>query len=660
MDMSLKPRRILLGFPPIDDLSSEGYFKVIKLVLLEWNLSFQDINIFISDGASNMQLLGRLMKAENPHIIWLWCTAHKLQLCLKEAFSENKEIEAFIDRIMNVTKIIRRTRKLSKYFHDIQERSDLTALNLKYKIITRWRVLYEALERVYMRFHAVKETFDQYASLKPKDKAVIEELEFVRQPGSDYDDTSDTLGRYHLSSAPNNVASISEYDEVKLGNILEVLAPYYDATVQLQKDVGDWPFQLSGAVSIMQKCVYLLELTHNKFNSGDQAAVSNRKEEIKFCKSMMKQAKILLIHLYSNPLVMDCILLDSRFSNPMEPNPAANRLVRRQLIDCTFSDDGVPFIRSFREMSLKDVPSPYTVEIPLSIAKKRPKRRKTAAASSKKKGRRVINDDDDEEEEVKAPIIEVPAATVDEDGDLSEEDEGNVYLVDEVKEISDDQQETDPWGALIVTATPPIRINETLENVNDLSQGSKSGNEASDRLIGSPAKPTQQEEKECELINFDLTLMKTRDIIVPRLAFHNDDDDNDDNVMKIDHKTFQEMRRISTDDFTVNQKKIKKGTGSIERRLKEFQFVLYRLAQSNNASPIEYWKENLSGCPYSLGYIVALAAIPCTTCLNERIFAIAGNILKPNRFSLLPTHFEMQIMINVNLSVFECTQKDEE
>ena len=77
VDASMKARHAVIGFPVmLGAASSDAMLAVIIACLASWGLTLEDINLFVSDGASVMSCLADKMKKINKRMSWIWCMAH--------------------------------------------------------------------------------------------------------------------------------------------------------------------------------------------------------------------------------------------------------------------------------------------------------------------------------------------------------------------------------------------------------------------------------------------------------------------------------------------------------------------------------------------------------------------------------------------------------
>ena len=148
IDKYLKPRSVVLGFKRI-----KGRCTAVKLLakiestLGEFGLNLSHVVAFVSDGENKMKKLVEFMKEKSPGVSWIWCLAHRLQLCYQRVIDDakHKDVENFIRRIHRVVQLLRRKRALAEDVSEALEKEGVNVLSLKYRNITRWTSTYDML-----------------------------------------------------------------------------------------------------------------------------------------------------------------------------------------------------------------------------------------------------------------------------------------------------------------------------------------------------------------------------------------------------------------------------------------------------------------------------------------------------------------------------------
>ena len=71
--LSFEARSDLLGFPRAENQESRAMLEAIRATLAKYDITFQNINFFVSDGTNANKSLATMMKGENPDLDWFWC-----------------------------------------------------------------------------------------------------------------------------------------------------------------------------------------------------------------------------------------------------------------------------------------------------------------------------------------------------------------------------------------------------------------------------------------------------------------------------------------------------------------------------------------------------------------------------------------------------------
>ena len=309
-------REFLLGFRICEGpATSIALLNMVENVLREYNLTFLDFNLFVSDGESKMKKLASLMHTKNPNLSWIWCVAHRVQLALNKALKDNPSISEFMDRMFAVILKIRRTKQGRSDLLNFQVKHKTTKLTLKYKNLTRWTSRFDALERLLSLFESALHTFRGLNGAFVNDTTEYENLDSNEEGFS----SNRNLIRAHLDVN----------DEVRLKNIVTVLEPTKAVTKELQTSVVNGAFQLSFATSALQKTTKALRSIIRRFNEGTTIDVAARQLEISFARSFEQYLSIIHSQMMNHPLVIDSFALDIRLPLISDVPACANRLASR-------------------------------------------------------------------------------------------------------------------------------------------------------------------------------------------------------------------------------------------------------------------------------------------------------------------------------------------
>lgn len=93
---------------------------------------------------------------ENPHSYYIWCFAHRLNLCLEKATKVPK-IKIVINMCKNLLNFLRENNSRKKVFNEIKEEKDTTSNNSSYRTLkrfcdTRWSCNFEMINSIYLNY----------------------------------------------------------------------------------------------------------------------------------------------------------------------------------------------------------------------------------------------------------------------------------------------------------------------------------------------------------------------------------------------------------------------------------------------------------------------------------------------------------------------------
>ena len=610
LDLTLVPRQILIGFPFVADGCSTAvsYLDIISQVLDEWGLSFRDFNLFVSDGANVMKKLARLMQEINPHLCWLWCVAHRLQLCLKKARDANQSTHEFIERMFRVMNICRRCQASRIEFFKAQDEAGLPQLTMKYRNITRWTTTHDGCVFFKKRYDQMRSGFDVYngASATAKvnmQKDVEEEINRHLGKEEDEEDRPPTTDRPIF---------MQDDDKSRLDNIVMILDGYYSATKQLQSTPETWPFQLSGAVLLMNQTIDHLTRAVVKLERGTASDKIGRSNEIAFAKCLLSNTKKLKDELMENMLVVDSFMFDTRLTNPSHENISANRLLDRIKINCVQQPGSLPTASRFRDVDL-EVITPALVE--------RNERHATRSSGSQS----VAQSDD--------------------------------YDTNPVRERGDQDMIDHNYGILDGNYEELYRPSSSSSSFSSFPTEANDPNQEFlfDSDMNIPNALT--EEEAIQSINFSVSLFERPPLVPPSmqvnrvLSYTSENEDN--SAKQPDFESPSKILSVHPDKYSVLKKKKVLGPQSKAKQLRCVKNCLELVAENPFESPLAFWKDHIYSNPAAYSFLLTFAAAPCTSCVNERIFAIAGHICIPIRSRLSHVTIQRLAKLSVNMDEFQ-------
>ena len=136
-----------------EDGSGEGLCNEILHLLKQRGIPTTKISGLGTDGASVMTgqdkgVAGR-MKRENPHILNIYCLAHRLALCTSQAASGMSLLKNYQEWLTQLFYYFKRSAQREQQLHKIQALLDHPTLKYREIHAVRWMSFFEALDAVY-------------------------------------------------------------------------------------------------------------------------------------------------------------------------------------------------------------------------------------------------------------------------------------------------------------------------------------------------------------------------------------------------------------------------------------------------------------------------------------------------------------------------------
>ncbi|ETL92674.1 hypothetical protein L917_09063, partial [Phytophthora nicotianae] len=140
------------------------------------------ISVVVSDNAANMKIAGRLVEAEHPNVVFNGCSAHAMNLLLKDIF----KIELFADVLKNAVKVVSFVR--ARHLFLDRARSPRRSLSncektgeLSTPVLTRWYAQEKCIKSVMQNKKSLKAAFADSNIMKSyNDKESLRKLVEVR------------------------------------------------------------------------------------------------------------------------------------------------------------------------------------------------------------------------------------------------------------------------------------------------------------------------------------------------------------------------------------------------------------------------------------------------------------------------------------------------
>ena len=640
LDSALINREVCIGFPFLGegDGKAPAMFHIINEVLADYGMDLNDFNLFVSDGANVMKSLANLMKGVNPHMHWLWCVAHRLQLVINHARDHNTETDRLIERFHLCVNMVRRCKDSRIAFGRSREDAGLKPVSIKYRNITRWTTTYDSLKALQDTFADIRKGLAAYnGQSKVTQKALRETLqgEMNREFGYEEDEEIKRNGE-------GAEVFLQDSDKVRLDNLEKILRGHYQATKKLQATASTWPLQLSGCVVLLLTTIDYLEGVMEGLNKGTSTEIDDRADEIAFGQSLLDGTIDLKDDLMRHPLVMDSYCLDTRLELPFASAAVAvNRLRPRILIECTPTPGALPAATKLRDASRQAVQeSKVSTNVGTST---RGKKKTTSRGKSSKKASTSSS--------ASEPTEFVLTA---EGGDESvDNDHWNVILDDD-----DDGWTSREVGHALLSSAGQAR--QPVDPFTVLRGAGIPADDADEFLFDEDAYDTSglTAAEVMESINFDTELIETVPLVPPSIQlapqklFVSDDEEEDDDEEDMVNGSPSKILLNNCDSYWSRKKKLKMSAQSRDRMTKYLVNAIDLTAVSCSDYPLQYWRDHIFSNPVAYSLLLTIAAAPCTSCVNERIFAMAGNIVIPPRSRLAHLTVERLVMMSFNKNLF--------
>jgi hypothetical protein len=102
----------------------------------------------VTDNARSELAAVRHAQLELPNMVSLGCSAHLLQLAIKDAFSDSPLVTETLDKNHRIIQFFKKSNVAMKLLHAAQHKSSNPPLNLKQKVSTRWNSEWISTERL--------------------------------------------------------------------------------------------------------------------------------------------------------------------------------------------------------------------------------------------------------------------------------------------------------------------------------------------------------------------------------------------------------------------------------------------------------------------------------------------------------------------------------
>ena len=192
VDGSLELASVLLGVLPFPEVhTASNISAAIRALMEEWSIVGK-VSSFVTDAGANM-----VASARNLNLRHALCFAHTLNLVVKKSLDITPGLQDLRTRARKVVTFFRTSTTAKEKLTEVQEQMHLPALKLIQEVDTRWNSTFLMLERIFEQRQAVGAAL---ATLK----------------------------------TDVNPLSSEDYDTIK--SCLQLLGPFYQATVELSEE----------------------------------------------------------------------------------------------------------------------------------------------------------------------------------------------------------------------------------------------------------------------------------------------------------------------------------------------------------------------------------------------------------------------------------------
>jgi hypothetical protein len=239
----LKPITKFLSVKEIGEkgATSENLFNILTDVVNDWGLDLRYMVYFTSDGASNMQLLFKLLKQQSPDAVWTHCACHKLNLVMKSSTSgpSVQRLSKTKQTLNKIVKFINGSSNRICLFESAQKKilHSTHIYQLQQDIEIRWCSFYASIHSIVKTIPALKLVI---SSEHEKEKTEL--LETIHDALNNIETLSDISVLDVILGCVNTTMKKFQEINISIGTITKHLS---DLIVELRKlQNGNKPFEL--------------------------------------------------------------------------------------------------------------------------------------------------------------------------------------------------------------------------------------------------------------------------------------------------------------------------------------------------------------------------------------------------------------------------------
>eukprot|EP00958_Prasinococcus_capsulatus_P021846 scaffold3020_cov342-Prasinococcus_capsulatus_cf.AAC.13 len=211
--------------------TSEYYFNVVNNVIKEVGPSRFIAVVF--DNCSTMNLVGELVEENYKHIYFVGCSAHLLNLLVKDIFA----IEFFkttLDECVDIVKYIKNRQVLSAIYKRLKRELKVPGIGLCLPVETRWASSIRCIHSVDENFKVLEEVLRnaQYLAFKGAQTSAVqkEKLKAFESRVNDPDFRAKLMKVLRMTNKLADLIYFIEQDKVpQLSQVIPAIEPLWDA-----------------------------------------------------------------------------------------------------------------------------------------------------------------------------------------------------------------------------------------------------------------------------------------------------------------------------------------------------------------------------------------------------------------------------------------------
>lgn len=168
VDEDFTIREEFLGFYETQSTTSETLLKIVKDILIRFQLNLNAIRGQCFDGAANVRgyksgLQSRLIE-EEPRALFVHCAAHRLNLVVQDNVQQVQIVRDFIGVVQNLINFVKDSPKRIAFFKDLQHQNastnNPTPITLQKYCPTRWCLRVKSLRTILANYKSLMDFFE--------------------------------------------------------------------------------------------------------------------------------------------------------------------------------------------------------------------------------------------------------------------------------------------------------------------------------------------------------------------------------------------------------------------------------------------------------------------------------------------------------------------